>query len=303
MHIPVLEKEAIEFLNIKDEGIYVDATAGCGGHSKKILQKLKKGILVVIDRDISAIEICKKNLSQSNSKVEFKRGNFRDLDKILDEIKIKEIDGILFDLGISSLQLADKERGFSFLENGRLDMRMDISQKKDAYFVVNKYSEENLRKVIFEYGQERWAKNIARKIVAERKKKPIETTAELSSIVKSSIPRRYWGKIHPATRTFQAIRIEVNDELSSIEEGVKKAVLLLKEGGRIVVISFHSGEDRIVKNIFYNFAKEGILNILTRKVIKPTEEEIKANPHSRSARMRVGERRDIYASNSKTTNV
>lgn len=291
MHTAVMEKVAIEYLNVRPDGVYVDATAGSGGHSKEILNKLSKyGKLIVVDRDEEALKRCRKNLLQRDVKVDYIRENFENLEIILSGLMIERVDGMLFDLGISKEQIEDEKRGFSFIREGYLDMRLDQRQEKDAFFVVNNYPKEKLCALLWKYGEERWAKKIVHNIVREREKEPIRGTLRLSEIVARSIPRKTWGRIHPATRTFQSLRMEVNDELMSLTKGINSAVNLLKKGGRMVVISFHSGEDRIVKNIFKKKEEEGRLRILNRKVIKPTEDEIRQNSSARSAKLRAAEK-------------
>lgn len=291
MHTAVMEKVVVEYLNIRPDGVYVDATAGSGGHSKEILNKLSKyGKLIAVDRDEEALKRCRKNLLQRDVKVEYIRENFENLEITLLGMRIEKVDGMLFDLGISKEQIEDEKRGFSFIREGYLDMRLDQRQGKDAFFVVNNYPKEKLCDILWKYGEERWAKKIVHNIVREREKEPIRGTLRLSEIVARSIPRKTWGRIHPATRTFQSLRMEVNDELMSLTKGINSAVNLLRKGGRIVVISFHSGEDRIVKNIFKKKEEEGRLRILNKKVIKPTEDEIRQNSSARSAKLRAAEK-------------
>lgn len=287
MHISVLVKEVIEMLNVKRDGIYVDATIGLGGHAEKILFFLgDKGRLIGIDRDEEALKIAQERLK--NHRVILRKGAFSNLKDLLLEKGIEKVDGVLFDLGLSMLQLKEPERGFSFLSDERLDMRMDKSQLLTAWDVVNKYSEEKLEKILKEYADEPLAKKIVRQIVLKRKKSPINTCSELAKLVSDVYKGR--GKIHPATKTFQAIRMEVNKEIEELNKGLQSAIEVLNSGGRLCVISYHSVEDRLVKNFMKDRFKEGILKVLTKKPIRPSFEEIKNNPSARSAKLRVGER-------------
>ena len=249
-HKPVLLKECIEGLNIKEDGVYVDGTLGGAGHSKEILKRLSdKGTLIGIDRDIDALNAAKINLAEFNN-VKYVHGNHDDIKTILNDLDIEKVDGILLDLGVSSYQLDERERGFSYLGENRLDMRMDKSQALTAEKVVNEYPEDKLLRIIYEYGEERFAKNIVRNIVKQRKIKPIETTNELVKIIEESIPKAKQNNGHPAKRTFQAIRIEVNDEIRPLYNTVINSINCLKENGRLCIITFHSLEDRAVKEAF-----------------------------------------------------
>src|SRR5574344_1332592 len=299
-HTPVLYRETIENLNIKPDGIYADLTLGKGGHSKMILEKLSdKGLLIGIDQDTAAIKAASENLKDYDNKVFFNT-NFENIGKVLTEAGFNKIDGALMDIGVSSYQLDTPERGFSYMHDGPLDMRMDKRQKLDAAYVVNHYKEEALADVIYRYGEERWSKRIAQFIVAARQEKQLVTTGELVDVIKKAIPKgaRRNGP-HPAKRTFQALRIEVNSELSILADVVTRAVDRLAIGGRIGVITFHSLEDRIVKQTLAQLAKGctcppqlpicicGKKPQLKKTIsIKPTEQEIKENPRSRSARLR-----------------
>ncbi len=301
VHRSVLLTESVDWLINNRDGIYVDCTMGGAGHSKVFASKLtSKGTLVGIDQDAAAIEAATGRLTGLECKIEIARSNFKDFDNVLDSLGIEKIDGIFFDLGVSSYQLDTPERGFSYMNEGPLDMRMNTDSKFDAYYVVNNYSEEQLADIIHRYGEERWSKRIAQFIVNERKLKPIATTGELVTVIKKAIPKgaRQDGP-HPAKRTFQAIRIEVNNELNILEAVVRKAVERLKSDGRIGVITFHSLEDRIVKKTLAELAKgctcppQLPICICGKKPqvkkvisIKPTEEEIADNPRSRSARLR-----------------
>ncbi|NLY86474.1 MAG: 16S rRNA (cytosine(1402)-N(4))-methyltransferase RsmH [Tissierellia bacterium] len=305
-HIPVLLNEAIEGLRIKANGIYVDGTLGGGGHSREIVKQLSTGRLIGIDQDINALNKAKEVLREHEDRVIFVHNNFRNIDDILDDLGIEKVDGILLDLGVSSHQLDEESRGFSHNKDAPLDMRMDETKDFSAWDVVNKYSEEELARIIWDYGEERWAKRIAKFIVEERKKKPIDTTLELVSIIKKAIPKsaRKEGH-HPAKKTFQGIRIEVNRELEALRESIPKMVRRLNPGGRLAIITFHSLEDRIVKESFKELNKDCIcppqlpqcicnkvkeIEIITRKPIVPTIEEINKNPRSRSAKIRIGEK-------------
>ena len=286
MHVPVLLKETLEILVKNRGGVYVDCTVGLGGHTKGILQKDPLAYVIGIDMDPQALEIAEENLKDFEGRYSLYQANFRDLDQVLKEEGIKEVDGFLFDLGVSMLQLKS-DRGFSFQRDDPLDMRMNPENKKTAYHVVNTYSERELTRIFREYGEEPYAGKIAKAIVLQRTKKPIETTAQLVDIILSVIPYRR-GRIHPATKVFQALRIEVNEELASLEIALEKTIPFLKKGGRLVVISFHSLEDRIVKNFFKEHTDT--FKVLTKKPIRPTIDEVKQNPASRSAKLRAGER-------------
>ncbi|SNR85713.1 16S rRNA (cytosine(1402)-N(4))-methyltransferase RsmH [Desulfurobacterium atlanticum] len=290
-HPPVLLKESVKFLNAEKGGVFVDCTLGGGGHTETILEANPENKVIAIDRDEEAIERAIKKLERFGDRFSVYHANFSQIDAVLDEESVDFVDGILFDLGVSHFQLRG-DRGFSFWKDDFLDMRMDRTQKLTAEKVVNTLSERELADIIFKYGEERFARKIAREIVKRRKIKPIRTTAELAKIVEEVIPKRLWAgrKKHPATKTFQAIRIYVNKEFESIEEGIPKAVERLKEGGRIVVITFHSLEDRIVKNILKS--RED-LKIVTKKPILPSDEEIKTNSAARSAKLRAGEKINI----------
>ncbi|MFN3870787.1 MAG: 16S rRNA (cytosine(1402)-N(4))-methyltransferase RsmH [Aquificaceae bacterium] len=283
MHIPVLLEPATDLLLDNGGTIYVDCTLGLGGHAKRILEKDPRVFLIGIDRDPQALEIAKENLKAFEGRYSLYHANFSDLDEVLRQEGIREVDGFLFDLGVSMLQLKSP-RGFSFQRDDPLDMRMNPEDRITAYYVVNRYSEKELERIFKEYGEEPYYKRVARAIVLARAKKPIETTGELVKIITSVLPYK-GGKIHPATRIFQAIRIEVNQELKSLELALSKTLDFLRSGGRLVVISFHSLEDRIVKN----FMKKH-LKLLTKKPIVPTIEEVKVNPACRSAKLRAGEK-------------
>jgi len=290
-HPPVLLKEGIEFLKAEKGGIFVDCTLGGGGHTEAILEANFGNKVIAIDRDEEAIERAIKRLERFGDRFSVYHANFSQIDAVLDEEGVDFVDGVLFDLGVSHFQLRG-DRGFSFWKEDFLDMRMDRTQKLTAEKVVNTLSERELADIIFKYGEERFARKIAREIVKRRKVKPIKTTTELAKIVEEVIPKKLWAgrKKHPATKTFQAIRIYVNKEFESIEGGIPKAIERLKEGGRIVVITFHSLEDRIVKNILRG--REDI-EIVTKKPVLPSDEEVKVNPAARSAKLRAGEKLKI----------
>jgi 16S rRNA (cytosine1402-N4)-methyltransferase len=303
MHISVLLNECIDNLNIKEDGIYVDATLGYAGHSSQILKRIARGCLFAFDQDGEAIEYSTKILDQINDNYEIINSNFVNIKEELEKRNIKGVDGILFDLGVSSPQLDEDERGFSFHKDAKLDMRMNQKQELSAYEVVNTYPKEKLMKIFFEYGEEKYSKSIADAICKYRDNKTIETTLELTEIIKNSVPEKYRRLHHPARKVFQAIRIEVNDELNVLQKALNQSLELLNPGGRLCVISFHSLEDRIVKNTFkkateVNELYKGMPNIPDEykakyKLVgkfKPTKEELENNNRSRSAILRVIER-------------
>lgn len=301
IHKPVLLKEIIEFLNIKKGGKYIDATVGSGGHSLEIIKK--GGIVLGIDCDPWAVKAAREFLSSAcptlkrgGSALGFKnlwrlaQGNFRDLKKIALKNDFYPVEGIIFDLGVSSYQLEVGERGFSFRREGPLDMRMDPKLKVTAADLINTLSENEITEIFKKFGEEKYARRIARGICRAREIRPIKTTKELVEIIIRNLPRGERRKKHPARKCFQALRIVVNDELGNLKEALPQAIELLKKGGRLAVISFHSLEDRIVKNFFKEEEKKGNLKILTKKPIRPTEEEKKLNPRSRSAKLRVAQK-------------
>lgn len=285
-HIPVLVSEVLQNLKLHPDGVYVDATIGEGGHSEKILEKISPtGKLIGIDLDTDALKIARTRLRKYKQCFWPVKGNFRNLPMFLENKGVKQVDGILFDLGTSSFHLADCQRGFSFKFDGPLDMRIDTGQEGKASDLLNNLKESELVEIIFKYGQERWARRIAKKIVQRR---PIITTHELVTIIKESLPvSARHGRLHLATRTFQALRIAVNKELENLTIGLSSAFAALKKTGRIVVISYHSLEDRIVKRAFLN---EREIKIITKKPLRPKREEVSINPCSRSAKLRVGEK-------------
>ena len=305
-HIPVLLDEVIDALEIKKEGVYVDCTMGGGGHSSAILSRLERGRLIGFDKDDDAISVCKERF-KNNSNVTVIKSDFKNAPQLLTEMGLAgEIDGILIDLGVSSYQIDNSERGFSFLHNGRLDMRMDKSQKLSAYEVVNSYSEKQLLQVLYEYGEEGNAKNIVKNILKAREIKPIETTFELKEIIEKSFPKKViYGKGGVSKQTFQAIRIEVNGELEGLKECLQNLIGLLHKGGRLAVISFHSLEDRIVKNVFKLSCTDcmcppktpvcicghkAVAKLITRKPIIATSSELQENSRSSSAKLRIIEK-------------
>lgn len=305
-HVSVLLRECIDGLNIKPDGIYLDGTLGLGGHSYEIASRLSTGRLICIDRDETAIERAGKRLAPFMDRVSLVHGNFSDAAAIIDSLNIPGVDGMLFDLGVSSPQLDEAQRGFSYMSDAPLDMRMDRSGGATAYDVVNGWDENRLNRILWDYGEERYARRISRAILERRTQRPIETTMELVEIIKGAMPAAALReKQHPAKRTFQAIRIAVNDELAAISAMMDSAPDRLNIGGRLCVISFHSLEDRIVKAgiaarengctcpreapvCTCGFVKT--LKSLNRKPILPGAEELEANPRSRSAKLRVAER-------------
>jgi 16S rRNA (cytosine1402-N4)-methyltransferase len=299
-HTPVMCSQVLNYLVTKKNGIYLDCTLGGGGHSTEIIKKIyPEGLLIGLDQDIEALEFARERLRDYLDRIVLIKGNFGDLKPLLKELGYKQITGILFDLGLSSHQLESKSRGFSFQEDNPLDMRMDVSKETDACFVVNNYSEKDLWELFSKYGEERFSRSIARVIVRERKNGEIKTTSQLAKLVTDVYARHKkdrW-RIHPATRVFQALRIEVNDELNILKRALEEAISILEQQGRICIISYHSLEDRIAKHTFKNFAEKGhvILNgygvkILSKKPIYPSEDEVKINRRARSAKMRVAEK-------------
>ena len=305
-HYSVLLNECIEALNIRPDGIYVDGTLGMGGHSEQIAKRLTTGRLIAIDRDEMALGRARERLAPYADRITFVHGNFRDLPQLLADAGVAGADGMLFDLGVSSPQLDNPERGFSYMADAPLDMRMDRSEGITAWFIVNKWPEEKLKRILYDFGEERYAPRIAQAIVRRRETAPIDTTLELVDVIRSAMPAAALReKQHPAKRSFQAIRIAVNDELGSISELLDHAVDLLNPGGRLAVISFHSLEDRIVKNAIasrehgctcpreFPVCTCGFVQTLrsvTRKPILPSPQELEENPRSRSAKLRVAER-------------
>lgn len=305
-HRPVLLDECIEALKIRPDGVYLDGTLGRAGHSREIARRLTTGRLICVDRDQAALDAAQDRLSEWMDRVTLVHSNFDHLSDILDRLGLPGVDGMLFDLGVSSPQLDDGSRGFSYMQDAPLDMRMDQSEGLTAADVVNTWSQEELRRILTQYGEERYAPSIAGAIVRRRAEKPIESTLELVEVIKSGMPARALKeKQHPAKRSFQAIRIAVNDELSSVDRMIQSAVPRLNKGGRLAVITFHSLEDRIVKTGLAAFAKGCTcppdfpvcvcgktpdVKLTPRKPILPTPEEIRDNPRARSAKLRVAEK-------------
>ncbi len=304
LHKSVLLNEAVDSLNIKENGIYVDATLGYAGHASNILKRIPKGYLYGIDQDNYAIEKSNELLKTIGNNYHIIKSNFSNLKEELNKLDITKVDGVLFDLGVSSVQLDFDERGFSFHKDAKLDMRMDTTKAFSAYNVVNEYDYDNLVRVLRDYGEEKYATSIAKNIIKKRSIKPINTTFELVDIIKSSMPFKNMKEHHPARKSFQAIRIEVNNELEVLKEGLEQALDLINIGGRVSVISFHSLEDRIVKQIFnkYSEVEENIKKLpyipkelepkfkIISKGITPSKEELEENNRARSARLRVIER-------------
>ena len=306
-HVPVLLNECIEGLNIDPTGIYVDCTAGGGGHSSEIAKRLTTGKLISLDQDQDAIDVCRERLSVYGERSILVKSNFSMLDQVLKDLNIDRIDGVLMDLGISSYQIDEGERGFSLRFDAELDMRMDRNMPVSAYHVVNEYPQERIKEILYEYGEEKFAPQIARHIVERRAIAPIRTTFELADIVRRSMPEKAIRKEaqHPAKRTFQAIRIEVNHELDVITPAIKAAEAHLNPGGRIAIITFHSLEDRIVKNAFADLAKgctcppsfpvcvcgnKPRVSLVNRKPILPGEEELERNSRASCAKLRICEK-------------
>ena len=304
-HIPVLLKECIKGLNIKEDGIYVDGTLGGAGHTSKILEDLSPlGTLIGIDRDLEALSNAKEKLKRYNN-VKYVHGNHDNIKEILKDLNIDKVDGVLLDLGVSSYQLDEASRGFSYMKDAPLDMRMDKTSNLTAEKIVNTYSEEELARIIFEYSEEKFSKKIARKICEYRENKKIETTKELTQIVESAIPGFAKKEGHPAKRTFQAIRIEVNDEIKPLYNTIRNCIDVLKPGGRLCVITFHSLEDRAVKEAFADAqgkctcpgdlpycvcGVKSLGKIINKKPVLPTKEEMTENSRSKSAKLRIFEK-------------
>ena len=303
--MPVMLKECIDGLKIKKDGIYVDGTLGGAGHSKEILKRLSKdGLLIGIDRDEEALQAAKTNLDLFDN-VSFVHDNHDNIDQILEKLNIKQVDGILLDLGVSSYQLDERNRGFSYLGENELDMRMDKTQKLTAKEILNTYSEQKLADIIYEYGEERFSKNIAKNICKYRQQKEIQTTNELVTIIEQSIPKSKQNDGHPAKRTFQAIRIEVNDEIRPLYNTVKNCIKCLKPSGRLCIITFHSLEDRAVKNAMLDAkgkctcpadlpycvcGAKSLGKIINKKPIIASTKEQEENPRSKSAKLRIFEK-------------
>ena len=306
-HVPVMLGECLDGLKIKADGVYVDGTVGGGGHSSEIVKRLSdKGRLICFDKDEDALKASGARLADFKDRVTFVHDDYKNMPERLNEMGVGKVDGILLDLGVSSYQLDNAERGFSYMKDAPLDMRMDRSQRVSAYEVVNTYGEDEIAKILFDYGEEKLARAIARKIVNRRIEKPIETTLELAKIVEDTYPAKTrWKYGHPAKRTFQAIRIEVNDELSSLGEAITAMARRLENGGRMAVITFHSLEDRIVKTAFKELSlactcppdfpvcvcgKVQEVELVNKKPIVASEKELDENPRSQSAKLRIVEK-------------
>jgi 16S rRNA (cytosine1402-N4)-methyltransferase len=293
-HIPVLIDEAVQGLAIRENGVYVDATVGFGGYTELIASQLGSGKVIGIDADKQALNLVEKRLSAqiAEGKIILKHNNFRFIEQLLAELRINSVDGIVADLGLSSMELDDISRGFSFRDEAPLDMRFDInSDGMTAEDIVNTYSQDDLTHIFKSLGDEPFSGRIARVIVENRKKKAIKTTTDLVNIIMSIVPAKFAKKsIHPATRVFQALRMEVNDEIGALNSLLASALNLLNSSGRLAIVSFHSGEDRIVKNVFRDWKMEGFVNVLTKKPIIPSELELNENPRSRSAKLRIIEK-------------
>ncbi|HJY06643.1 MAG TPA: 16S rRNA (cytosine(1402)-N(4))-methyltransferase RsmH [Bryobacteraceae bacterium] len=281
-HFPVLLAESLEYLAIRTDGIYVDATAGLGGHLAAIAQRLQTGFVIACDRDAESLELAKKNTARWSERIRFHRGAFSSLPQALESNRAERVDGVLADLGVSRYQLSAAERGFSLMEDGPLDMRMDRSRGLTAADFVNHLPERDLADLIFGLGEERRSRRISRAIVRAR---PILTTGRLARVIEEAVPRT--GRIHPATQTFMALRLKVNEEFEELEQLLRLVPERLRSGGRFVVLTFMSTEDRIVKRAFQSLAREGRATILTKHVVRPTEQEVLENPASRSAKLRA----------------
>lgn len=304
-HIPVLKQEVLEGLKIRPDGIYVDATVGMGGHSAEVAARLKDGRLIGIDRDPNALKTSAKKLQPYEDRVTLLHGNFTDLKRLLAEAEISRVHGILMDIGVSSPQIDTPERGFSYLREGPLDMRMDPTQELSAQDIIADWDEKQLEEIFWKYGEERWGRKIAQRIVRERHEHPIRTTLDLADLIERAIPRRSQKDGHPAKRVFQALRITVNDELGALQQALTDAMQLLAPGGRLCVITFHSLEDRIVKQFLVEQSRSCICpkelpvcvchhtpaaRIITRKPLTAKKEELERNPRAASAKLRIGEK-------------
>ncbi len=291
-HIPVMGKEAILFLDPPSGGTVVDFTTGLGGHASAIVKAIgPEGRLFAVDRDKESLQLAREHLKDFEGQIEFIHNDYRNIEKIFERLPVQEVDGMLFDLGISSYQLEKPERGFSFNVEGPLDMRMDQDSFISAFDLVNTLSEREIATILKNFGEERWSNRIAHFLVEERARKPIASTKDLRDAILRAIPARFrHQRIHPATRSFQALRIAVNRELEALDIVLEQCLAHLKIGGRICVISFHSLEDRIIKHKFRAWAQEGRVRLLTKKPVEPSEEEVQANPRSRSAKLRAAER-------------
>ena len=304
-HVPIMLDQVLDGLNIKPDGIYFDGTLGGAGHSKEILKRLKSGLLIGCDKDTEALSVSEKRLNEISSQFVLVHDDYKNYKQILQKLNIQKVDGILLDLGVSSYQLDNASRGFSYRFDAPLDMRMDTTSSLTAEQVINTYSQQELEKVLFEYGEEPFTKSIVKNIIKAREQKPIKTTLELVEIIKNSVPSKVLKKGHPAKRVFQAIRIEVNGELVTLTNTIKDMIESLNSGGRIEIITFHSLEDRIVKNVFKECATDCIcppsfpvcvcshkasVKLVNRKPIEPSSLEQEQNPRSQSAKLRIAEK-------------
>lgn len=292
-HESVLLQEVLQWLKPLAGHLVVDGTLGRGGHARRILERTgPDGRLVGFDRDPEAVAFCRQSLAGFGDRAMIVQGDFKDSARNLQQLGIRQVQGMLLDLGVSSPQLANSHRGFSFQTEGPLDMRMNPADPLTAARIVNRFTQPQLEQLLREFGQERYARSIARRVVESRRQRPIETTRQLESIIFHAVPKSYrHGRIHPATRSFQALRIAVNQEIRSLEEFLRQAPALLEDAGRIVILSFHSLEDRVVKNAFREFKQKGLGEVLTKKPVTPGIAEIAGNPRARSAKMRVFEKR------------
>lgn len=300
-HKPVMPTEVLKYLAVTTDNVYIDCTTGEGGHSELLLRTCKVKLLICIEQDSELIKIAKERLKKYNN-VLFINDNFINIKNIIKNLKINSVDGFLFDLGLSTFHYKESSKGFSFNKDQELDMRLDKCLGISAYDIVNSYSEDELKKIIWAYGEERWTNLIVKNIIKQRKNKKIQTTSQLKEIIAKTIPRKFWRKgLHPATRTFQALRIEVNHELSNLENVLSHSINLLSKNGRIVVISYHSLEDRIVKYFFRLYSsgydengimheqKKGILKVLTKKPVRADVNEVQTNKSARSAKLRCAQ--------------
>ena len=286
-HVPVMVEEVLRMLKVKKSGVYIDGTVGLGGHAEGILKSVEGGCtLIGIDKDEEALKIAKERLKGFD--VHLIMDRFSNTDAVISNLGYREVDGILLDLGVSTLQLKSEGRGFSFLKDEPLDMRMDNRQTLTALRIISRYTEKDLAHVLWQYGEERFSRKIARAIVNAREQKPIRTCRELSQIIEKAIGRK--GRIHPATKTFQALRIEVNKELTELSMAINTGINILKSGGRFCILSYHSLEDRIVKHSFKELERKGMVSIITKKPLIPKKEEQQLNPSSRSAKLRAAEK-------------
>jgi len=290
-HVPVMPREVVQFLDPQPGDVIVDATVGCGGHARSIVEKIRPhGRLIGIDQDAQAIEYTKANLKEYSDSLFLIRENYKNLESVLKGLEVEKIDGILFDAGLSSLQLDTAERGFSFKSNASLDMRMDTRSRISAFELVNNLPMEEISRILKVYGEERFHARIARAIVEQREKNLITTTGELAEIASKAYGRGRYQRIHPATRTFQAFRIAVNNEIDCLTAALRECVRFLKGGARICVVSYHSLEDRVAKQTFREYERQGIVARITKKPLRPSQTELAQNPRSRSAKLRVAEK-------------